>query len=323
MGSVTININGLTLVHKASGGVAISSAPDVCQTPPVPVPVPYTNIAFSSTLADGTTTVKVDGGNMAAINGSEFASSIGDEAGAVGGVCSGVHLQEATWITHSPNVKIEGQNACRLTDKMFMNLQNTVCVGELQKPGVQSGSDRREKTSLQIEDASVDQIKDITSSHETAKEMIQDSINKLERAKKNPDPDVNEYFGINDTKEDDIKKIDQIIEKYNKMSQGMGSIGYEVEHEEITPGEPMTVAYVYRLPIIGSVGDVHINYPAFGKLSSTDRAGTIVHEVSHYFAGTKDHAYEWEDKWDRLSQEQRMNNADSYSEFSINAYSQH
>jgi len=128
--AITININGLTLVHKDSGGVAKATLPDVCLTPTSsgPVPVNYPNIAFSKDLVKGTTTVFADGGYMCANKGSEFCKSIGDEAGSDGGVISGTHLAEASWITYSPDVFLEGKNACRLTDKMLMNHGNTACL---------------------------------------------------------------------------------------------------------------------------------------------------------------------------------------------------
>ena len=131
--SVTINVNGLSLVHKGSSGVSMATMPDVCKTPPNSLPVPYPNIAFSSNLAKGTTTVKADGGNMCANYGSQFSRSTGDEAGTLGGVKSGTFAKEATWITYSFDVKLQGKGACRLTDKMFHNHQNTVNMGgELQ-----------------------------------------------------------------------------------------------------------------------------------------------------------------------------------------------
>jgi len=139
--SVTIQVNGgsagLTLCHKGSNGVSAATIPDVCKTPSPggPVPIPYPNVAKSSDLAKGTTTVKADGGNMCANYGSEFSRSTGDEAGTAGGVTSGTFIKEATWITYSFDVKLEGKGACRLSDKMFHNHQNTVnLAGELQAP---------------------------------------------------------------------------------------------------------------------------------------------------------------------------------------------
>ncbi|HSG81053.1 MAG TPA: PAAR-like domain-containing protein, partial [Gemmatimonadota bacterium] len=134
---VTVNVNGLSLVHKGSGGTTAATVPDVCKTPTPsgPVPIPYPNVSFSSDLAKGSTSVTADGGNMIAIKGSEFSKSIGDEPGTAGGVKSGVNMKEAKWISYSFDVKIEGHNACRLSDKMTCNHGNTVSLfGEMQAP---------------------------------------------------------------------------------------------------------------------------------------------------------------------------------------------
>ena len=131
--TVTINVNGLTLCHEDSGGISAATIPDVCKTPSPggPVPVPYPNVARSSDLAKGTTTVTADGGHMCAKYGSEFSRSTGDEPGSVGGVKSSTFTKEATWITYSFDVKLEGKGACRLTDKMFHNHRNTVNMSGL------------------------------------------------------------------------------------------------------------------------------------------------------------------------------------------------
>ena len=129
---VTININNISLCHKGSNGISTATIPDVCKTPAPPgppVPIPYPNIAMSMDLMKGTTTVKADGGMMCAIDGSEFMKSTGDEPGVAGGVASSTFIKEATWITFSMDVKFEGKGACRLTDKMFHNHQNTVNMG--------------------------------------------------------------------------------------------------------------------------------------------------------------------------------------------------
>ncbi|WP_457331027.1 DUF4150 domain-containing protein [Rhizobacter sp. P5_C2] len=135
--AVTIKVNGTshTLVHKGSSGVSTATVPDVCKTPSPggPVPIPYPNISQSSTLANGTTTVKADGGMMIAIKGSEFSTSNGDNAGTLGGVKSSTFMKESTWILYSFDVKMEGRNACRLTDKKLQNHGNTAdMAGELQ-----------------------------------------------------------------------------------------------------------------------------------------------------------------------------------------------
>lgn len=127
---VTIKVNGRdnSLIHKGSGHFSKATMPDVCKTPSPggPVPIPYPNISMSSSLAKGTTTVKADGGNMIGVKGSEFSMSQGDEPGTAGGVKSSTFKKESTWISYSFDVKMDGKNACRLTDKKFQNHENTV-----------------------------------------------------------------------------------------------------------------------------------------------------------------------------------------------------
>lgn len=132
--TVTIKVNGLSLVHKNSGGVAKATLPNACFTPGSSTPVKYSNIAYSSDIAKGTISITADGGNMCAHKDSEFSKSTGDEAGTLGGVLSGTNMAEATWLTYSPNVFLEGKNACRRTDKMFMNHGNTACLAGVLNP---------------------------------------------------------------------------------------------------------------------------------------------------------------------------------------------
>jgi hypothetical protein len=146
--SATVKVNGedFTLVHKGSTGMATCTAPDVCKTPSPggPVPTPYPKIvSLSSDLENGTTTVTADGGNMCAIKGSDFSRCTGDEPGTAGGVKSNTNMKEATWILYSFDVKMDGASACRKTDKMMMNHENTVCLGgeEQMKEAVQQLKD--------------------------------------------------------------------------------------------------------------------------------------------------------------------------------------
>jgi hypothetical protein len=137
---VTIKVNGAvnSLVHKGSNGVSVATIPDVCKTPSPggPVPIPYPNVSQSASLSKGTTTVKADGGMMIAIKGSEFSLSNGDNAGVAGGVKSSTFMKESTWILYSFDVKIEGENACRLTDKKFQNHENSADLGGELQPGL-------------------------------------------------------------------------------------------------------------------------------------------------------------------------------------------
>lgn len=135
--AATIGANGLSVVHKGSGGEANASVPDVCLTKvgkPV-VPIPYGNNAKSSDLANGSTTVTADGGNSIALQDSTFSTSTGDASGDKKGVSSGTIEGEAKFVTASSNVIIEGRGVARQTDQMTMNNANTMCFG-VQNPSV-------------------------------------------------------------------------------------------------------------------------------------------------------------------------------------------
>lgn len=131
--AITININGLSLCHRGSGGVSKNTIPNVCKTPPHGKPFDFDNIAYSKDLVKGTGTVFADGGNMIANFGSEFAISEKDEPGSMGGVDSETNLAEADWISHSFDVFFEGKPACRLTDKMFHNHRNSANLAGLEQ----------------------------------------------------------------------------------------------------------------------------------------------------------------------------------------------
>ena len=126
---VSVSVNGMSLAHKGSVGIAAATAPDVCKTPSPagPVPIPYPNIAMSDSLSGGTKDVKADG-EPCAHQPSKYARSNGDEAGVAGGVASNVNMKAAEWITFSFDVNLEGKGAARLSDKMTSNDKNTVCI---------------------------------------------------------------------------------------------------------------------------------------------------------------------------------------------------
>ena len=163
---VTIKVNGTanSLVHKGSNGISMATIPDVCKTPTPggPVPIPYPNISQSATLAKGTTTVKADGGMMIAIKGSEFSMSNGDEPGSIGGVKSNTFIKESTWILYSFDVKMDGENACRLTDKKFQNHENTADLGgTVQAPVIVQGINITQAACECIEAHTMNSVKNI------------------------------------------------------------------------------------------------------------------------------------------------------------------
>lgn len=122
-----IVVNNLGLTYKNTIGISMATIPDVCKTPSPggPVPIPYPNFANQAMLKKGTKTVKAKN-QMIAVKGSQYSMSNGDEAGVAGGVKSSVNMKNTDWITYSFDVKFDGKNACRHTDKKFHNKQNTV-----------------------------------------------------------------------------------------------------------------------------------------------------------------------------------------------------
>lgn len=136
----TVNVNMRTVVHASSSGVA-TAFPDVCKTPAPPappVPIPYPNIAMSSDTASGSQDVKMDR-NPIMLQGSNFATSTGDEAGSIGGVVSNTIKGKAEFINYSFDVKVEGKCVPRLGDMMVQNKQsspNTPPFPEVQPPAV-------------------------------------------------------------------------------------------------------------------------------------------------------------------------------------------
>lgn len=133
---VTVGVNFMSVVHKASSGVSIAF-PDVCLTPappaPSPIPIPYPNIAMSSDTAKGAKTVKADG-NPICVKDSNFKMSTGDEAGVNNGVASGKIKGKAEFVLYSFDVKADGKNVARAFDIMLHNDKNTPPMPVLQPP---------------------------------------------------------------------------------------------------------------------------------------------------------------------------------------------
>jgi len=119
--------NSRGIVHKGSGGIS-TVFPDVCKTPAPPappIPIPYPNIGQASDTSGGPSTVTTDG-QMPMVKGAKYSKSSGDEAGTLGGVMSNVNMNECEFMMYSFDVKLEGNNACRMGDPLFHNKKNIV-----------------------------------------------------------------------------------------------------------------------------------------------------------------------------------------------------
>lgn len=160
--AASANVNGRTVVHKDSGGVA-TNFPDVCKTQcgPAVVPIPYPNIAFSKDTAKGSRSVKVDG-NPIMLKDSNFSTSTGDEPGALGGVASGCTKGKAEFINYSFDVKVEGKNVPRLGDMMMQNKSsafNTPPMPEVQPPMVVVPKEEPDPAAEEYDLVSLDEFK--------------------------------------------------------------------------------------------------------------------------------------------------------------------
>lgn len=103
----------------------IQSNLDVCKTPSPNglVPVPYTNIGFTSQCVNPSIKVKIVG--MPALNKkSKCLPSAGDEPGSAGGLRSSVIKGQITFASASKKVKIQGSPAVRNTDGTKHNQAN-------------------------------------------------------------------------------------------------------------------------------------------------------------------------------------------------------
>ena len=78
------------------------------------------------------------------------------------------------------------------------------------------------------------------------------------------------------------------------------------------PGEDGEVAgAVPVVPFLGA-GDIHL-FPAFFKASELARGAIVLHQATHKYVGTEDHAYLHEARYAKLSVADALNNADSYA----------
>lgn len=215
-------VNGLGLTYKSTIGLSIATIPDVCKTPSPggPVPIPYPNIANQGSLDKGTKKVKAKG-KMVAVKGSQYTRSNGDEAGTAGGVKSSVNMKATDWILYSFDVKMEGKNACRHTDKKFHNNQNTVdLAGNVDVAMGGSGVDEEQTECtedshigpLEITDGDID---DDIDKGEAKKKKLKDKIGEFTAEKK--------AAGSNAAKARAQKKINGCLDGIRKIDSGMPS----------------------------------------------------------------------------------------------------
>ena len=118
------------------GAKATSSQPDLCNTPTPagPVPMPYPNTVDTRMADPGGLVNEVLVADMPAMNQmSKVLQSDGDEAGAQGGVVSGVVMGEMAFSSGSTKVMVGGKPAVMVSSQTLQNgtPNNTIGVFNL------------------------------------------------------------------------------------------------------------------------------------------------------------------------------------------------
>ena len=112
---------------STTAGGQCMAAPDVCKTPAPPpvgqVPVPYPNTGMVMQATGTSTKVKFASKEVVTTK-SKIPKSMGDEAGTLGGMVSGMNMGEIQFKKGSSKVKIEGQPCVHLTSMTSHNGSN-------------------------------------------------------------------------------------------------------------------------------------------------------------------------------------------------------
>ncbi len=157
--------------------------------------------------------------------------------------------------------------------------------------------------------------KGLLSAHDNAEKMLDNAIVTLQGAKKTPNELVEKYFGISGTSPADEQKLDLLINKFAGLREKSDDVTFQIDHAD--PDTDGTAWTSYDPETEQGVGNIHVNNPLFSSNPKGEQSDVLIHELSHYYAGTDDHAYQWEDKFNNLTQNEKLDNADSFSNFAF------
>lgn len=115
---------------STTAGGTCMGMPDVCKTPAPPppvgpgqVPIPYPNNGMLNQATNASTKVKFVNKEVLTLK-SKIPKSMGDEAGTLGGMVSGMNMGEVQFKLGSSTVKVEGQPCIHLTSMTSHNGTN-------------------------------------------------------------------------------------------------------------------------------------------------------------------------------------------------------
>jgi len=120
--------------NNSTGVMNVFTIPDVCKTPPLAVPIPYPNIAFSLAHIPSVFNLMF-GPGLAENLMTQGTISIGDEAGVMGGVISNIFMGPDRYLLGSLKVLVGGIFATRLTSLVGMNGMPFNTIGMSAVPG--------------------------------------------------------------------------------------------------------------------------------------------------------------------------------------------
>lgn len=108
---------------SSKGGGVCFAFPDVCKTPPGPVPAPYANMAPLNQATKTVPEVKLVQ-KPAVTTNSEVPKTMGDEPGVAGGVVSNQNMGKLTIKNGCAKVKVKGHPIARLCSATGHNGMN-------------------------------------------------------------------------------------------------------------------------------------------------------------------------------------------------------
>lgn len=112
---------------STTGGGNCMGMPDVCKTPAPPpvgqVPIPYPNTGLLNQATNVSARVRFVNKEVVTVK-SKIPTSMGDEAGTLGGLISGKNMDEVQFKMGSNTVKVEGQPCVYLTSMTSHNGSN-------------------------------------------------------------------------------------------------------------------------------------------------------------------------------------------------------
>lgn len=134
---------------------------------------------------------------------------------------------------------------------------------------------------------------------------------------------LSRYFKIDpraDGRKRDIEMIRHRVAvlSFNILSGWMYLLDVDGDHRPVDEGDDSwagTEGYVsgdFKVPLFYKSKAIHISFKCALTYSRLALARVIIHEATHRYLGTEDHAYIYETaKWDSMTKRQAIDNADS------------